>query len=127
MAVFILFVFASLLLAVDDEILIGLRQFLEWQMHVDLLAGAGAQQILLRFAHFFAAKNAHRALRDGERAIGNGAVQIDRDRATEAATLRTGAERIIETEKAGRGRTNIEIAMRAMPAGAEGLGLKVEV
>ena len=60
-------------------------------MDVDLRAGAGAEQILLRFAHFFATKNPHRALRDRERAIGNGAVEIDRNRATEAAALGTRA------------------------------------
>ena len=89
--VIVLRVFAAAFLAVDDEILVGLRQFLERQMHIDLLAGTGAQQILLRFAHFLAAKNAHRALRDGKRAIGNRAIQIDRDGATEAAAFRTGA------------------------------------
>ena len=57
-------------------------------MDIDFLAGAGAEQVLLRLAHFFAAENAHRALRDVERAIGNRAIEIDRDRAAEAATLR---------------------------------------
>ena len=115
--VIVLVVLAVFLFAVDDEVLVGFRQFLERRVHIDLLARAGPQQILLRFAHFLSAKNAHHALRDRERAIRNGAVQIDRDGAAEAAAFRTGAERIVETEEPGRGRTNIEIAMRAMPAG----------
>src|ERR1041385_1121731 len=83
--------FAGALLAVDDEILVTLRQFLEGKMDVNLRAGAGAEQILLRFAHFFAAKNTHRALRDGERAIGDGAIEIEPDSTTEAAALRARA------------------------------------
>ena len=106
-------------LAVDDEILIGFRQFLEWNANVDLFPGAGAQQILLRFAEFVAAKNAHDAFFDAEAAIRNRLVQIDRDGATEAAAFRTRAERIVETEKTRRRRANVDVAMRAMPAGGE--------
>ena len=84
-------VFAAALLAVDDEILIGFRQFFEWKVNVDLLSSAGAQQILLRFAHFFAAKNTDRALCDRERTIRDRAIQIDRDRATETAAFGTRA------------------------------------
>ena len=83
--------FAGALLAVDDEILVALRQFLEGQMDIDLLPGTGAEQILLRLAHLFAAKNADRALRDGEGAVGNGAIEIDRDGAAEAAAFRARA------------------------------------
>ena len=96
-------VFAAAFLAVDDEILIGFRQFFERKIDVDLFASAGAQQILLRFAQFLAAKNAHRALRDLKATIGNRAVQIDRDGSAEAAAFRTRAERIIKTEKPGVG------------------------
>ena len=105
--------------AVDDEILIGFRQILEGNAHVDLFAGAGPQQVLLRFAKLLASKGAHHAAGDAQAAIGNRAVQIDRDRPAEAAACRTGAERIVETEESGRRRTDIEIAMRAMPAGGE--------
>ena len=81
-------VFACPPLAVDDEILIGFGQFLERQMNVDFFACTGAEQILLRFAQFFAAKNADRALAI-ESAIGDRAIQIDRDGAPEAAAFRT--------------------------------------
>ncbi len=118
-ALFILLVLAVLFLAIDDEILIRFRQLLEWLVHVDLFARAGAEQILLRFAHLFAAENAHRAFGNGKRAIRNRALQIDRDGAAEAAAFRASAERAIKAEQTRRGRANIEIAVRAMPAGGE--------
>src|SRR5437660_1409154 len=55
----------------DNELLIGLRQFLEWNVDVDLFPSAGAQQIFLRLAKFLAAKNPDGILLDGQRAIGN--------------------------------------------------------
>ena len=76
---------------IDHEMLVGFRQFLEWNMNVDLLAGTGAEQILLRFAKFGAAKNTHHPLRDAQAAIWNRFVQIDRDGATKAAAFRTRA------------------------------------
>jgi hypothetical protein len=60
-------------------------------MHVDFLPGTGTEQVFLRFPHFFAAKNAHRALGNGKRTIGNRTIQIDRDGAPEAAAGRAGA------------------------------------
>src|SRR2546423_5578269 len=103
--------------AVDHKILVRFRQVLEWNPDVDLVPCAGAHQVALRFTHFFAAKNPDRALRDRKRAVRNRLVQIDRDCATKTAALGTGAERIVETEEAGRWRPDIEIAMGAMPAG----------
>lgn len=91
-------VFARAFLPVDDKILVGLREFLEWCVDVDLLAGTSTKQILLRFAHFLPAKNADHALRDGEGAVRDRAIQIDRDGAAEAAAFRAGAKRIVETE-----------------------------
>jgi hypothetical protein len=35
------------LLAVDDKLLVGFREFLEWNANVDLFPGTGAQQIFL--------------------------------------------------------------------------------
>src|SRR5207302_5149202 len=107
------------LLAFDDKLLVGLRQFLEWSIDIDLFASAGAHKILLRFAKLIPAKNTDRALFDRQRAIGNRFIQIDRDRATEPAAFRTRAKRIVEREKSRRWLTNIQIAMRAMPTGAE--------
>src|ERR1700693_5831273 len=94
-------VFATALLAVDDKVLIGFGQFLERNVDVDLFAGAGAQQIFLRFAEFVPAKNANDALFDRQRAVRNRLVQIDRDRPAKSPAFRAGAEWIIETEKAG--------------------------
>src|SRR5205814_6472847 len=103
--------------AVNHKILIGLRQVFERNPDIDLVPPAGPHQVALRFTHFFAAKNPDRALRDRKRAVRNRLVQIDRDCATETAAVGTGAERIVETEEAGRWRPDIEIAMGAMPAG----------
>ena len=58
-------------LAINHEVLIGLRQFLERNVDVYLFPRARPQQILLRFAEFLSAKNAHRALCDAQAAIGN--------------------------------------------------------
>src|SRR5438132_11805925 len=103
--------------AVDHKILIGFRQILERNANVDLVPRTGAYQIALRFTHLFAAENPDGALRDRERPIGNRLVQIDRDRPAKTTALRAGAERIIEAEKSGRRRTDVEIAVGAMPAG----------
>src|SRR5438270_10381965 len=62
--VIILGVFTTALLAVDDEVLIRLRQFVERNIDVDLFAGAGAKEISLRFTEFVTAKNANHALFD---------------------------------------------------------------
>src|SRR6266853_6860842 len=110
-------VFAVAFLPVDDKILVSLREFLEWCVGIDLLAGTSTQQILLRFTHFLPAKNAHHPLRDREGAVRDRAIQIDRDGAAEAAAFRAGAQRIVETEKSRARRSNVEIAMRAVPAG----------
>src|SRR5438094_7646794 len=112
-------VFAPTFLTVNDEILIGLGQFLERPMHIDLLAGTGTQQVLLGFAHFLPAKNAHHPLCDGEGSVRKRAIQIDRNRAAESTAFRTGAKWIIEAEKARGRRADVEIAMRAVPAGGE--------
>src|SRR6202011_396718 len=52
-------------------------------------------------------------------AVRNRFVQIDSNRAPKPATCRAGPERIVESEKTGSRRTNIEIAVRAMPPGGE--------
>ena len=58
-------------------------------MDVDLFAGAGAEQILLRFSHFLPAKNPHGTLGNREGAIGNGAIEVNRNRPSKAATFGT--------------------------------------
>src|SRR5205823_2658063 len=117
--VIVIGVFASTFLTVNDKILIGLGQFLERPMHIDLLAGTGTQQVLLGFAHFLPAKNAHHPLCDRERSVRKRAIQIDRNRAAESTAFRTGAKWIIEAEKPRGRRADVEIAMRAVPAGGE--------
>ena len=91
-------VIARALLAFDDEILIGLRQFLERHIDIDLFARAGPEQVLLRFAKLIAAKNSHHALLDTQIAIRNRFVQIDRNRASKSAAFGTGTEWIVKAE-----------------------------
>src|SRR5438034_2290998 len=117
--VIVIGVFAPTFLTVNDEILIGLGQFLERPMHINLLSGAGTQQVLLGFAHFLPPKNAYHPLCDREGSVRNCAIQIDRNRAAEPPAFRTGAKWIIETEKPRGRRADVEIAMRAVPAGGE--------
>src|SRR5438874_9936113 len=121
-------IFATSFLAIDHELLIGLGQLFEWNTDVDFFAGAGAEQIFLRITELVPTKNANHALFDRQGAVRNRFVQIDRNRASETATFGTGAQRIVETEKAGRRRANVEIAMRAMPAdGKRMLGVFLNV
>ena len=56
----------------------------------------------------------HRAASQCLRAIGNGAVVINRDGASETSAGRTGAERMIETEHRRRRLAIIDVARRAM-------------
>src|ERR1700730_19207263 len=81
---------------IDHEMLIGFRQFLEWNMNVDLLAGTGGEQIFLRLAKFGAAKNAHHPFHDGETAIRNRFVQVNRNGTAKAAAFRTRDDGIVE-------------------------------
>src|SRR5213082_1853414 len=76
--VIVIGVFAPTFHTVNDEILIGLGQFLERTMH------------------------------------------IDRDGANGATAFRTRAKWIVAAEKPRRRGTDVEIAMRALPAGGEG-------
>src|SRR5204862_4541510 len=117
---------ATWFLAIDDKILIGLRQLLERRVHINLLASTSAQQILLRFAHFLSAKDAHHALRDRERSVGHGAIQINRNSAPKYTAFCACAERTVETEKAWTRRPNVEIAVRTMPAGGKRKFLRSE-
>src|SRR5437763_125720 len=57
-------VFTTSFFAVDDKVLIGLGQFLERNIDVYLFAGAGPEQIFLRFTKFVPTKNADDPLFD---------------------------------------------------------------
>src|SRR4029450_3388914 len=95
------------------------RQFFEWNIDIDLFPCAGSKQIFLRLAKLGTTKNAHHALFDAKTAIWNRLVQIDCDGSTKTSTLRTCTEWIVETEKPGCRRANVEGAVGAMPAGGE--------
>ncbi len=52
-------------------------------------------------------------------------VQVDADAAAKAAALRACAQRVIEREEPRRRRRDLDVAMRAMPAGGERENLRV--
>src|SRR4029078_993290 len=88
-------------------------------VHIEFTCRRRAQKITLAFTSVLTPKRFDRAVAQTEAAVRNGSFEIDADGATKSATPRTGAEGIVEAEKPGRGRTDVEIAMRAMPPGAE--------
>ena len=106
-------------LAVHHPILIGLGQVLEGLVHIHFPQGRGAQQIALASLRLGGLERLHHPGGEGERAVRHDAVPIKADDAAEAFAIRTSAERIIEGEEPGAGRADIEVAMRAMPAGGE--------
>src|SRR5438445_3929105 len=114
--VIVIRVFAAAFLPVNDKILIGLGEFLEWRVDIDFLAGTSTQQIFLRFAHFLPAKNADHPLPDRQGPVRDRAIQIDRDGATEPTAFWARAKWTIETEKSRARWSNVEIAVRAVPA-----------
>src|SRR6266853_536114 len=91
-----------------------------WTFHIRAVATEQDAHVHLVSLRFLPAKNAHHPLCNRERAVRDRAIQIDRDGAAEAAAFRAGAKRIVETEKSRARRSNVEIAMRAVPAGREG-------
>src|SRR4051812_17059760 len=74
---------------IDDEILIGLRQFFERNVDINFFPGTRAKQILLRFAEFLTAKYTHRALANAEASVGQRFIQVDSDGSAKSATFRT--------------------------------------
>src|SRR5262249_7529407 len=86
----------------------------------DFLCRGAAHEVALAFAAVLGLERLHHALRDAQRTIGNRAHEIERDRAAEAAARRTRAMWMIEAEQTRRRRGDIEIAVRAVPAGGEG-------
>src|SRR3954468_19753447 len=75
----------------DDKVLVRFGQFLERNVDVDVFAGAGPQQILLRFAEFLAAKDPHHALTNGKTSVRKRFVQVDRYGSPKTAAFRTSA------------------------------------
>ena len=56
--------FAGPFLALDDKLLIGLGQFVERNVDIDLFSRAGPQQIFVGLTKLFPPKDAHHAFLD---------------------------------------------------------------
>ena len=110
---------AGLALSVDDPFLVGFRQFFERAVQVDIAPAGVAEEIGLAFLRHAALERADNALGEGARAVGDDALPVETDDASESAAFGAGAERMVEAEESGRGRTDVEVAPGAMPSGGE--------
>jgi len=102
--------------AVEDKILVRLRQFRIRAAHIHLAPGAGTQQIALALLAALRLEQFHRAVLEAQAAVRDGAFQVDADHPPESPACRARPERAVEAEQAGARRRDLHIAMRAMPA-----------
>ena len=105
-------------LAFEHPLLIALGQIVEWRLHINFLSLCAAHHVALTVCAALGLERFHAAVGETQRAVGNRALEIDRDRAAEPAARRARAERMIESEQARRGRSDVHVAVCAMPAGA---------
>ena len=105
--------------AVDDPVLVGLRQIFERAVQVDVVATRVADEVGLAFLRHAALKRAHHALGEGARPVGDNALPVKADDTSEAAAFRAGAERMVEAEEPRGGWPDIQIAPGAVPSGGE--------
>src|SRR5437773_385420 len=110
------FVFAVVRVAIDNEVLLALREPGERHVHANSLGAAHAQQVLLRFQAMPGLPRFDGASGKAFRAVREGEMVVDGDNPAEAAARRTRADRVIKTEER-RGRLAIlEVARGAMKA-----------
>ena len=101
--------------AFNDEVAVGLREAFESAVDIYPALAAVAQEVVLALGGLAALEGTNDAFGNRERGVGNDAMHVDADDAAEAFALRARAEGGVETEEAGRGRANVEIAGGAMP------------
>ena len=104
------------ILPVDHPVLLGLRQLVKGAHRVDVLRPRAAHEVALAFRAVLGLERLHHSHRDAERRVGDRPQDVQPDGAPEAATRRTRALRVIETEQARRRRRDVGVAVRAMPA-----------
>ena len=109
-----------LVFAVDHPVLLGLRQLVERAHRVDVLRPRAAHEIALALRAVLGLERLHHAERDAQRRVGDRPHDVEPDGPPKAATRRTRAVRMIETEQARRRRSDVDVAVRAMPTGGEG-------
>ena len=114
--------FARLAVALDDPPAVLLGQLVERAMQVHPAAARVAHQVGLAFLRHAALERPHHALAEGARVVGDDALPVEADDAAEPAAFRARPERVVEAEQARGGRTDVEVAPRAMPPGGGRVG-----
>ena len=116
--------------AFEHPLLLVFGQVEEGGVDVDVAQVAEAFKIVLALGVFFSLERANDAFGDGPGAVGQGAVEVDADDASEASAFRAGAEGIVEAEQRGCRRAQLGIGDRTGPAarvgGAVGGGLGID-
>ena len=106
----------------NDKILIRFGKPLERADGIDAALAAMAHEIILAFSGLATMKCADDAIRDREGAVGNDALHIDADDASEARALGAGSQRGVKGKEAGGWRADIDVAVGTMPSRCVGLG-----
>ena len=109
-----------LVFAVDHPVLLGLRQLVERAHRVDVFRPRAAHEIALALRAVLGLERFHHPERDAQREVGERPQNVDADRPSEAAARGTRAVRMVEAEQARRRRGDVDVAVRAVPAGGEG-------
>ena len=100
--------------------LIGLGELGKGRFDVELSGRRTPQQVPLALRAVLGLEGFDGALSQTQASIGNRAVQVDRDRAAKPAASRAGAHGMVETEQPGGGRSDVHVAVGAMPARGKG-------
>jgi len=116
---FVLFVFAVVRLAFDDEGLPFLRELFEGDVGGDFELTAHAEEVALAIGPLPCLPRADDTLGKSFGAIGNGKVVINADDAAKSTAGGTCADRMIEAEECGGGLAVFEVAGGAVEAVAE--------
>src|SRR5262249_34579460 len=99
-------------LAEKNKILLGLGKLMEWALRVDLVFRTRAHKVALALASAFALERLHTAIGDADATVGDRAVEVDANDASEAAARRARTNGVVEIEQSGRRRRDLDIAPR---------------
>ena len=110
-------------LSVENPVLFLLPQVGEGAVEVEATPRAVQLKVPLALFSALALERFHAAFVDGTVAIGNGLGEVNADDASEAATIRTGPHRVVESEEGRGGRAGGESGDGVGPVGGEGTGL----
>ena len=106
----------------NDKILIRFGKALEGTDSIDAALAAMTHKIVLAFSGLATMKCTDDTIRDREGAVGNDALHIDADDASEALALGACSKRGVKRKEAGGWRADIAIAVGTMPSRCVGVG-----